>query len=232
MSVSWATLRTRVRRSILGDTGTSPVWSDDQLLDYIGWALDEFCAHTAVATSTSYPCDGETHEFVLPDNIYEPITRAGAVALKQDEQIEYLEPIRFTPGATWPDDEPDETSQPRAFWEWPTGTLRLGFIPKDSSTLTVYYFAHWDKPTDDNSILDVPHWAEEALAYLVGAIAMSPLGVQTSNIRRWNDRLDSGTPEHNPSHRQAEFFRRMYQEVLRVHPPQERENFFKAGPGL
>lgn len=229
--VTWAALRSRIRRSVLADENGAK-WSDEQLLDCVGWALDRFCQHTAVASATSFSGDGSTYEFPIPGNCYEPITRAGVVALSEDDKIDYLEPIRLTPGTVWQDTAPSETSLPRGFMEWPTGTMRLGFVPKDGSTLTLYYFAYWDRPVEDASELDIPRWAEEAISLLTGAIAMNPVGVQASRIGRWDDKLDSGNPEHNPIHRQAEFFYRMYDEVLRRHPPQERENFFREGLGL
>ena len=51
--MNWGEQRAQARR-LLDDTTVGKYrWNDTQLLDYVGWALNALCAHTALATASS-----------------------------------------------------------------------------------------------------------------------------------------------------------------------------------
>jgi len=220
---TWGELKTQIRRSILNDPEEqSREWADAQLLDMIGWALETFCAHTAMEATATFSPGAATDLFALPEDVYDEMETTGRLQYAADDKREWLTPVFISPGSTWSELTPDAYTTPRGYWEWPTGYLRLGFLAAAGSTLTLYYYAYWPKPTGDDSLLYVPRWAELALAYLVGAYAQHPLGVQASNIRQWGTKPDTGTPESNPLHRQTEHFLKLYDATLARHPIQNR----------
>lgn len=220
--LTWAAYRDRVRRTILDDAivdGNDPKWSNDQLLDCVRWSLQEFAAHTAVATATSFTMDGETTQIVVPEHAYESLIEAGMLTVTENDSLEYLKPSRRVLGTT----EVAHAGE-RSFWEWPRNILNLTFIPIAGAVVEVCYFALYNAPVNDNDIINIPAWAEQAVAYLMGAAAMAGKSVQTADIRRWLAKPDSGTPIQNSLIQQTDHFRLLYEQVVQKHPPQQREN--------
>lgn len=225
MSVTWATFRTQLRRSILKDVGEnddpdSYTYGHSVLLDAFTWALREFAAHTAVATSTSFTGDGTTTEFAMPSNLFSPLEREALVSLNNGSTVEYLRPLSRDLGATFT--LVDDIYQ---FWEWPVGTLKFFTAPLSGVTINVDYFAHWDAPLADTDVISVPQWAFQPLMYLTASIAHLGASSGTASIRQWNQRPDTGTPEHNPLYQNARHFREFYEIALSKMTPQRRQRW-------
>lgn len=243
--IKWSELRTDIVEGILKDPDTKK-YSLPQLLVWARWACSEISTHTAEAALTFFECDGETYQFALPDNMIDNIEDTGLVGLDDGEKVEWLPPLALNPNTLWPWPLPPSPEQSVAlstslssraiksttktpgYWEWPSNTLTLSFIPEDGLRLVVHYFKIWDAPQADDDLLMFPSWMERPFGYLVGAGAMDPLGAQASDIRQWLDRSASGVPEQNPLHRQYEFFIRNAERILSKHRVQDRENFFSV----
>jgi hypothetical protein len=234
MAIAWSALRDYIRTSVLKDaivSGADPQFSNDALLIAARWACASISQHTAQAATIVFNGDGALNTFTLPSNIVDGVEKAALVIHNDGENLEYLAPIRLIPGGNWPTTTPGiDQATVRGYWEWPQGTLVLSFVPAIGSTIEVRYFKVWDVPTGDSSTLAFPLVFEQPFAYLVGAIALDPLGAQASIIRTWNTRTDSGTPEDNALQRQSEFFLKMAQQRLRDIGPQDRETFYHKSP--
>lgn len=230
--VQWSTLRSEIYEGLLKDeAGTK--YPPDQMLVWAKWALVELSMHTAEAAYKTYACDGSTYQFVLPTDIIDNIEKSGLVGHNNGTDTNYLIALRNDPNTKWPNIPPTEAKNTGAtgFWEWPSGRLTLSFMPSAGHQIILNYFKVWDVPTDDNSELIFPLWMETPFCYLVGAAAMNPKGVSASDIRQWNRKQDSGNPEHNPLHRQAEFFLGQARRLLDKQGPQDREGFYQVrGP--
>lgn len=223
--ITWATLRAQTRRSVLNDAivaGRDEKWSNTQLLDAVKWALDEFCAHTAVATATSFTMDGSDSSVSLPDNVYLSPEEAGVVLLTENDKRAYLKPYLRVPGDVFSEDALTADTEPRMFWEQPSGTLHFGFVPSSGSTIEIQYFAYYNHPINDESEIAIPRWAEYPVALLIGCSAITEASAQTSNIRQYGVRPDTGNPEHNPLHRHAEFLMQTYERLVGRVTPQRR----------
>ena len=216
MSITWGAFKTVVRRSILKDVNGTK-WSDDNLLDYVGWALDAFCAHTAYASSTTYEGDGVTYQFTLPDNVFVPLEEAGLVYLF-DPSDEHL-PIYLQPVYTSFDVQP---SDPYGYYTWPEGTLCTTQPVDTDITLVVRHYAKYTHPLSDSDLITVPTWAHAAIAYRMGAYALAGLEIREAKISSYDAKPDTGNPEDNATRIQAESWFKRYQDELALHPKQVR----------
>ena len=214
----WSELKAQIRR-LLADTNAARYrWSEEQLVDFIGWSLDSLCAHTAIATATGFVCDGATSVFAVPDNAYESVSRSGAVYIDNGTTLEYLNPVRFNQRA----------KATKGYYLLPENTLHLLEVPGAGNELTIQYFAYYPHPTQDNDLILTPTWATAALCYRVAAHAFSPLGGKASNIRQWGQQPDTGNPEHNPLINQTDWYLELYEREIAKAPRQERENYYRT----
>lgn len=234
--IKWGVLSSYIQNGVLKDAkGTK--YSDADLLIWARWAMVELSYHTAELAQQVYDCDGVGYQFDLPDDMVDDIEHTGLVGLDNGKEVKWLPSLRLDPQATWQWPIVQSTtisastsllsaSNSGGFYEWPSNCLTLSFVPKAEERLVMRYFKIWDPPTSDESILQFPFWMEKPFAFLVGAGAMDPKGVQASDIRQWNDKTVQGLPEHNPLHKQAEFFIKHAERLLAKHRVQDRENFF------
>lgn len=216
MAIQWSVFRNHIRRSILKDTlvdVTKRKWSDDQLMDMAGWALDVFAIHTAAVTSVEIPLVSGTLAYDLPDNLFESPEIAGAVyTVSSDSVRQYYKPYLLQPVDL--------------AYGYYVENNQLVFLEAPESNPTLLYYAYWNKPLADSSSIDVPNWALPALANLIGSYAMSPEAVPTTNIRRFAEEPEKGTPLDNPYILQQNQFLKMYDYITTVKvKPQNRQLF-------
>ena len=228
--IAWGAYREQIRRSLLRDT-TAQRWSNETLLDLLGWAMDTFSSHTALPSTMVSTVDGLSSTIMLPEDAFDDVSQTALVKLVSDK-VEILEPVRLQPGTVIPYSTPETNSTPYGFWEWPTGTLNFGFIPEAGTQVHLMYFAHYPTPESDEDIVQIPRWAHQPVALLVAAYGTLPHGLSTSIIRQYADKQDSGNPEHNPLHRQAEHFLSIYREIINRYPKQDRVNYYQRGAKL
>lgn len=207
---TWGEYRTQLRRSVLKDPN-QVTWSDDILRDLMGWALDTFCAHTAVATGMTYSAVTGT-TVAIPDNVFGDLEATGLVYL-QTTPIQVAEPQFFQ------DQSPKGTTYFYSLWG-----NQLVFNAAPGCDVTLRYFAYYDRPVLDSDVVACPQWAESALTYLIGAYALTSIGVQSANISQWDEK---GNEENNALRAQQKYFMGLYEDALRRHSPQDRKNFYR-----
>lgn len=225
MTISWAAYRAQIRRSFLDDV-SEVKFTDAQLLDAVGFALEEFAAHTAVASASSFTMNGTDTTITMPDNVYSSLEDTGLVILTQDDQRQNLEPIVRRPGdvltgTAWDSDDP------KRYWERPRGVINFTFVPDNNATVEVYYFAAYNHPVADDDTIDVPSWALQPLACLTAAAVFGSKGALAADIGQWDQRRDSGNPEHNPLHRHIEHLRWLYDQLIARVPVQQRDHLYQ-----
>ena len=231
MSITWAKYRTQIKRSILEDENNL-VWSDEQLLDYFSWAVDNFVHHTALAKTITFndstvsivPATYDmatATEFYLPDDVFEDVSISGLVYGTVEGERQYYDPLDRTIGISIYQDSGN-------FYETYGSKLRILEPLGSGNTLTVRYFSYYPTVENDNDTIDLPRWAYVAVAHLMGYYALSPVAIGSANIDRWKDRTDSGNPETNALAEQQRQMQRVYNSILVNHPRQDRENFFRA----
>lgn len=236
MALTWGKYRTQIRRSVLADIDVVN-WTEEQIQDLIGWALDRFCIHTALLSQTTIedgdlksdgitPYDFSTDAIIeMPDDIFESLEIGGRVyVVTEDDVVINFDPVEYTPGLT-----PLAVTEP-SFWVWPEDTLNLSHAPGENSKLVIEYFAYYPVPEDvddTEEVIKIPRWAQKPVATLIGAFALESVAIESANIDRWKSEDDAGNPEHNSLRRQMEFLLRHYEYEISKHPPQDRSNFFR-----
>ena len=213
----WSAFETAIRRSILRDEGEA-IWTSDMLLDYAGWALDAFCAHTALLKTVTYTGDGETYQHALPTDMYIEPDKQGLV-YRYDPSTDEDKPVHLIPAYSSHDISPYEE---RAFTVWPAGTLETGVPTPMDVQLVVRYYAKWPHPTGDASELTVPGWAIPILMYDVATHALTWRVLEESDVGSGRKRPDSGQPEQNSYRATQKWYIQLYERELARHPRQSR----------
>jgi hypothetical protein len=215
--ITWESLRAKVRESIIRDPPTDlPLrWSDEELLSYCHWSLDQLCEHTALQVSAVISNDTEKEEDVFYDMKtdtefelipapYASVTKTGLVFA----QVPHI--IRLLP-ATTPFPAPGQYN----VWE---NKLILG-APIGNGELHLRYYGYYPKPVVKEDVIPVPEWAEAALVYMIGAHSMAGRGLRSATIRQWDEQ---GNRIQNPLLETQKWFISMYENVLTNHQPQNR----------
>lgn len=213
--ITWGELRAMLRRTFLMDTTPDEETgefrhTDAKLLDCVKLALDRLCVHTAVATATAYPAAGTAYP--LPDNTYTGDQIWPSLLVWVEDSVGkpvYLNPAQISESVT-------------GDYQILGHELRLLVVPPAGATLHIEYYAHYDYPIGDASVINVPHWAITAVAYCTSAYALSGFSLRSSSIRQWNTRSDSGNPIQNPIIEQMKLYFQLFENELAARPRQER----------
>jgi hypothetical protein len=130
--MNWATYRTQIRRSILKEI--TPInWTNDSLLDACGWALDTFCAHTAIATGVIY--EAPEQMVALPDDVFGDLEVTGLVYVLTSPVL-VIKPASLL---TY------EDTQSTVYSIWGS-TLTFSTVPE--ANVALRYFTYYPHPTD------------------------------------------------------------------------------------
>jgi len=113
------------------------------------------------------------------------------------------------------------------YFEWPEGVLNFLQTIAVGTTLQVDYFAYWERVEvdDEQQLLVIPRWMEEAVRWYVLSMALVKPGAQAANLGQYKTRRDSGSPEDNPLLQYARYCLRRYNEALANHPTQDRSGW-------
>jgi len=153
--------------------------------------------------------DGDS--FALPSNLYSV------------QSIQVVETGRFIPKATLAPLTVRSIAQDDNDWsEYPQGYLSLSAPLDEGDELKIYYFAYWNKPaseTDLTFVIEVPLAASIGMQLYAASQCLLAKSSNSANIRQFNIRVDSGTPEHNPLKVQAEVYRHLFYQEMKMMPP-------------
>jgi hypothetical protein len=106
--------------------------------------------------------------------------------------------------------------------EYPHGYLSLSVAKDEGDQLKLFYFAYWSKPaseSDADFVIEVPQAAWVGLQLYAASQSILAKSSNTANIRQFNIQVDSGNPEHNPLKAQAELYRHLFYQEMKMMPP-------------
>lgn len=218
MAINWAQLRGQVRRLLIDTTSSKYRWSDEQLLDFIAWSLDDLCAHTAIATATGFVGDGTNKEFTLPDNVFDSFANTGLVFVDDGISVSYLNLVPLY----------KQNTALNGYYLSPENLIHTILTPSNNSAITVNYYAYYPHPSQDSDVILAPNWAIAALVFRMASYAHSSLASKTSQIRQWGQKPDTGNPDDNPLMDQSQYYEAMYERELYKYPRQERGNYART----
>lgn len=245
--IAWLKFKKQILSSMLKDPNSDNHKSED-MLTWARWALAEASMHTASSATFTIECDGFTNVFDVPDDSVDPIDQTAILEYNSGNERIFLPFIRPQPESIWPLLSQTQGNSPSSAYSrstsaggssipyeigvmnWPENKITLQFTPGNGTSILMHYFRIWDEPVDDDSVLKIPRWMEQPVAYMIAAYSMDPDSLQSSEIRQWNGKTDSGTPEQNTLQKQAKFFMENARRIFLSVPPQDRATFFGAGP--
>lgn len=222
---TWATFKAHLRLQ-LGDTDPAAFdYTDPELLVYVNFALTAISEHTAQSKNFTFTVVTGIKTLALPADYI----ALGPVRSFWNNIEEVLRPSRREPGQTYYDLANIVNIRPETYYEWPTGTLNFRVTVPVGAEMRVSYWAYWTPLAADGDLLGVWAWMEEALTWHCLGQAMAKPGLQTSRLRQYLTRRDSGSPEDNPLLEYANYCRKQYERILVNRPQQDRSGWETAG---
>jgi len=212
MSVSYNALVDRIQRLLSDTAGTA--YSAALLNDGVCHALDAILAWVPDRSYYDIAGDGVKRSFDLPDNFYE------IEAVIDKVQGNIIARAVFAPGQYF-----GTTMHASNTWRLTTDDkITFAQIPTSDETFEVWYTRYWDHPAvaegenPSDQDLPVPAWVDCALAYAATAYCLIPTAIASSDVRQWNTRVDSGTPEENPVMRTVDWLYKQFINEMNTNP--------------
>jgi hypothetical protein len=212
---------------LLHALGAEPntTYSDALLWDATCGALDAilpWCPNQKYDVLTS----GSGSEIELPSDCYE------VEAVVDIYSGIVLERAILVPGKSRPTANVAKRS-PYDWMEYPRGFLNFSITPEGPVGTTVdetgvvtsgsgrefgvYYKAIWPKPansSDDSFAMPMPQISRTGMIFWASAYAVTASGVVSSQIRQFNTKVDSGTPEDNVLEETVKHLRALFIEEM------------------
>ena len=200
-------IQARVGR-MLGDETLSG-YDTNLIYDALAAALDAimpWVPKTAVHTITG---DG-SDSYTMPEDIYQ----VESVVIEDTGEI--LPQAVFVPGYYIG----DEISGNNDWIEYPYGYIKFSKALTAGEIYTMYYLAHWTKPTSDSVDDDIepPEYTHTGLVLYATAYMILPNAISAAEVRQFNTKVDSGNPEHNPMQVSANYLLRLFIDEMNRHP--------------
>jgi len=97
----------------------------------------------------------------------------------------------------------------------------------DIKSVTLWYYANYNRVANVASLINTPVWAEWALMNLTMAYCLYPNMTGQASLRQFQPRRDAGDPEDSPPRIQSRFFINVYKEIVGGFPMQDRSILFR-----
>jgi len=146
--------------------------------------------------------------FTLPDDVYfvESVYDLSTTSI--------LDKARLTPGSRWG----SSTSSETLWMNIPNGYISLNrALSPISYDLGIIYSALWEAPAsaaDTTFVITVPEYAIFGMALFATSYVLAVISTDTSMLRQYNTRIDSGNPIDNPLQNSSEFIKRRFIEEM------------------
>lgn len=205
-------LRYQIFRLLGTPDGTG--YSNELVIDSINMAFDAILPWMPKTATTTLAGTGTTSTFALPAHLYE-------VEAVIDNDGEVLPRSFLIPGQHIG----ERTENINDWLEYPSGSITFSKAISSGYSYTVYYLAHWNKPTistEGTSTMEPPERATIGIALYSAAYCILPAAVGASEIRQFGTRVDSGTPEHNPMQKTMLYLLDLFQREMSRHPKHQK----------
>ena len=112
-----------------------------------------------------------------------------------------------------------------AWYEYPTGKITLTLDTYDGLPVDVHYLTCWNEiettgsPTTE---MDTPSFTDLAVVYYAVSYCLASAATQTSQLRQFNTKVDSGNPEDNPLKEMSALMMQRFLNEVKLMPTIER----------
>jgi hypothetical protein len=116
-------------------------------------------------------------------------------AVMDESENFFLKRLSMAPGPV------GNASYPEWF-EYPSGYVTLS-LESTAESYKVFYFTNWNEVVTTGSgtssdMMDTPPFTDLAIVYYAISYCLGSAATQTSQLRQFNTKIDSGNPEDNP----------------------------------
>lgn len=179
-------LRTTIRTE-LNDSGGTQLWTDGELNQWIGEALDDYAEHFPKPTGTSISAVAAQEDYNLPADCWrvERVEHPDGFFRVLDHLSagDRVDPFGTSVGI------PKVVTEQLSYEVWgPLGAMVLSLRPAPTDAadaIVVRYWAIWAKPSADGDTLTIPTHDDRLLVLFVANRAMQRLGTDESKRQRW-----------------------------------------------
>lgn len=109
--------------------------------------------------------------------------------------------------------------------EYPHGHLTLSLDTYSDRSLDVYYHTTWTEITTSGSDIEnieAPAFVDLALIYYASSYCLASAAMQSSQIRQFNNKMDSGNPEDNPLKDMSNVLMQRFMNEVKLFPQVEK----------
>ena len=108
------------------------------------------------------------------------------------------------------------------------GKLHLTGIDASIKEFVLLYAAYHSPVKDDESVLTIPVWAEEAVSYYVAMSAVTQEMMRDARYRKFISKNDAGNPQQSPFIPVAKWLRERYYEIINTHTDDDEDSQWKS----
>lgn len=215
MTVTYGSFIERIYRQLSDPDQSNPSFSEEGIYDAVVAAHEAILPwlpnyKDVILTSGS---DGDLVQ--LPSDVYD----IQSVQLL-DTSKKFLPRATLAAGTTR-----GNTTAENDWTESPSGYLSFAYDLSEGTNIHLYYLAYWPIPSSSNDtsfIIQVPRHGQQGLIYYALSIALSGIVMDTSTLGPFRQKIDSGTPIHNPMRDTANWFRSLFLQEMKLMPPYQK----------
>lgn len=108
---------------------------------------------------------------------------------------------------------------------YPNNHISFSKALKTGETYNLYYLAHWVKPINSANLQDIiepPDYTHNGILFYATAYMILPSAISASEVRQFNTKVDSGTPEDNPMQRSATYLLKLFLDEMNRNPKHQK----------
>lgn len=224
---NFAELKRKVIRA-LGDEPVEPSSSDSFLVhgaqtsaeilaDGVEAALKAICNRFPRSLTIEFSESGDTFElpanFIEVDAVYDSKSMLFVPQMQFRSNVSPYGENGNLSANSWyiypsPDAEAPEAGDPT-----PTFISFLSGLTV-KQTVKVFFSALWDIPTEDTDVIQPPQMLTTPLTLYAASYCLLRSAAESSNIRQFATKVDSGQPTDNPLKDMSDFFLRRYESAM------------------
>ena len=211
--ITFKQLQGRILRMVGDPNGA--FYTSEIVMDAINAALDAILPWIPKLGISTITGDGATKTFDLPDDCYE------VEAIVAQLTGEALSRVVFAPGVVF-----SELTSTENLWILaPDNQITFARAIGTDSPYDIRYLKTWSKITDTtqfDSAIEPPDWTVTGLTLYASAQLLIAASLDTSNLRQYNTKVDSGTPEDNPLQQSITYLLKLFHQEMNRHPKYQR----------
>ena len=215
MATDYGSFIENIYRQLSDPDQENPSFTEDGIYDAVCAAHDAILTWVPNYKDEVLTAGSDGDLFALPADVYD----IQSVQLL-DDALMFISRATLAAGTAR-----GNTAADNDWIESPKGYLSLSTTLDEGDQIHVHYLAHWEKPassSDTDFVLTVPPHAHQGLIYYAMSVILNPIIMDTAVLGPFRQKIDSGTPIHNPMKDTANWFRSLFLQEMKMMPPYQK----------